>query len=236
MELFVTQKRALTITEISDAFGWPRSSTFNIVTTLAKKGYLYEPVGNGMYFPTGKMRLLGEQLSAAEPLPPTVHYELQELVTATGATAVVAGVAAGSGIFLDVVEAESDIRYFARVGKSVRLETTAVGHAILSQYPEKERESILKRFKYEASNLMKQTNAEQMEKSIRASAKRGWFEWKGTPAFGLTGVAVPLPLRGRRLALGLGGPTFHMQNKTEKFAAALQAAAARIVKSDKTSG
>ena len=41
MEFFAQARKPATLAEIADHFGWPRSSTFNLLTTLSEKGYLY---------------------------------------------------------------------------------------------------------------------------------------------------------------------------------------------------
>lgn len=47
IEFFATHRRPATLAEISKHFGWPRSSTFNLLGTLANRGYLYEPRARG---------------------------------------------------------------------------------------------------------------------------------------------------------------------------------------------
>ena len=43
MEYFARRKRPATLAEISDDLGWPRSSTFNLVGTIADKGWPKAP-------------------------------------------------------------------------------------------------------------------------------------------------------------------------------------------------
>ena len=52
LEHFSQVKKPLSVKEIVEEFGWPRSSAFNIVNTLVDSGYLYQPVHRGGYFPT----------------------------------------------------------------------------------------------------------------------------------------------------------------------------------------
>ena len=41
LEFFARVRRPATLSEIAQEFGWPRSSTFNIVGTLVERGFLY---------------------------------------------------------------------------------------------------------------------------------------------------------------------------------------------------
>src|ERR1700751_5096633 len=85
MEFFAHTKKPATLAEISDHFGWPRSSTFNLLATLSEKGYfnrrappwekayLSEPRRRGGYYPTPRWLTLARMFSEVEPLPPWTH-------------------------------------------------------------------------------------------------------------------------------------------------------------------
>src|SRR3546814_5062662 len=47
LEYFARRLKPATPAEIAEDLGWPRSSTFKLVGTLASKGYLYEPRARG---------------------------------------------------------------------------------------------------------------------------------------------------------------------------------------------
>src|ERR1700759_5073947 len=106
LEFFARIKRPATLTEIAQEFGWPRSSTFNMVGTLVERGFLYEPKPRTGYYPTPRWLTLSPNNAEAEPLPPSLHRLLMDLVQETGETAYVAAPAGDSVVFLDVVESE----------------------------------------------------------------------------------------------------------------------------------
>src|SRR5690625_1191956 len=58
-----------TLTEISNHFDWPRSSTYNLLNTLSYHGYLYEPHQRGHFYPTPKLLDLGLSIIDKAPLP-----------------------------------------------------------------------------------------------------------------------------------------------------------------------
>jgi DNA-binding IclR family transcriptional regulator len=60
LEYFARTKKPATLAELADHFGWPRSSTFNLLTTLSEKGYLYEPRPRAGNYPTPRSRWRGE--------------------------------------------------------------------------------------------------------------------------------------------------------------------------------
>jgi DNA-binding IclR family transcriptional regulator len=210
MEFFARRKTPATLSEISQEFGWPRSSTFNIVGTLVERGFLYEPVPRDGYYPTPRWLVLAQEIAAAEPLPADVHKFLHDLMSATGETAFIAAPAGTSAVLLDVVETNADIRYFARIGKRVPIQATAAGRAILSQYGASERASVLKKVKFERYQSGSLMSVKSVEDDIAQSIARGWFESIDGFTKDLAGVAMPLPVQGRRLSVVVGGPTFRI--------------------------
>src|SRR3546814_12524314 len=64
LEYFARRLKPATPAEIAEDLGWPRSSTFKLVGTLASKGYLYEPRARGGYSPIPRKseeRRVGEE-------------------------------------------------------------------------------------------------------------------------------------------------------------------------------
>ena len=86
MEYFARRKRPATLAEISDDLGWPRSSTFNLVGTIADKGWLYEPRARNGYYPSPRWLMLARAVADAEPLPDAAHALVTEIADQTGET------------------------------------------------------------------------------------------------------------------------------------------------------
>src|SRR4051812_47762089 len=98
MEFFAQTRKPATLAEIADHFGWPRSSTFNLLATLSEKGYLYEPRPRAGFYPTPRWLAMARMISEVEPLPPWTHTLIADLSAETGETASIvapAGVMAG---------------------------------------------------------------------------------------------------------------------------------------------
>ena len=131
-EYFAQVRKPATLAEVADHFGWPRSSTFNLLTTLAEKGYLYEPRPRTGYYPTPRWLALAKTISEVEPLPDWTHALIAELSTETGETAAIAAPAGTMAVFIDVVESGASIRYFAQIGHRVPIHATSSGENVFS--------------------------------------------------------------------------------------------------------
>jgi IclR family transcriptional regulator, acetate operon repressor len=222
LEYFATVKKPASLAEISAAMGWPRSSTFNLLTTLAKRGFLYEPRPRGGYYPSPRWLALIQTIAEPEHLPDELCKAVDEIARTTGETVAVAAPSVTNAVFLYVVESVAAIRFSASVGHQVPIHATACGRALLSQYSPLERASVLKKVQYVRFSNRSLMNAEQVEAEIKRSEARGWHENIEGHAADLNGVAAPVGLGDRRLAVVVGGPATRMRNRVPQIAATLK--------------
>jgi len=229
LEYFARVKRPATLSEIAQEFGWPRSSTFNMVGTLVERGFLYEPRPRAGYYPTPRWLALSRDIAEAEPLPPSLHRMLLDLAKATGETVYVAAPAGDRAVFLDVVESAFDIRYFAEIGKRLPIHATATGRAILAQYSPAERQSVLAKIKFERYQPNTPMSIAAVEAEIAQDLERGWFLGATQFTPDVMGLSVMLPLGGRPLSLSIGGPNFRMEKRMADLGSMLRDAASAYV-------
>lgn len=229
MALFIRTGKPLSVRDIVDEFSWPRSSVFNMVSTLVEEGYLYQPVPRGGYCPTSKWMDLARGLSDSQPLPESVHHLLVDLMHRTGETLCLASPEGNSVVLLDVVEPQAVIRYTASAGQRLPIQVTAAGRAILAQYSPSERAATLKRIDYQRYARGEFMSPEAVEEDIQASLKDGWYVNLGIYAEDLAGIAVPFPFRHRRNAIVLGAPVSRVKDRVAPLGRLLLDAVARFL-------
>lgn len=218
LEFFATHRRPASLAEIARHFDWPRSSTFNLLGTLSGRGYLYEPKARGGYYPTPLWSTMVQQIEGADPIPLQLHGLLQALVRETGETAVLAAASGACALFVDAVEAPHAIRYTAKPGKLIPLHVTATGRALLSQMSPADRASILRRATFERYTPTTLMSVAAVEKEIKKSLERGWFEGNAEFTTDLGGVAVPLKMPHRQFAVLVAGPMFRVKARSAELA------------------
>lgn len=218
IEFFAAHRKPATLAEIAKHFDWPRSSTFNLLGTLASRGFLYEPRGRGAYYPSPVWSALIQQIDAADPIPHQLHHLLERLVELTGETAVLAAASGSSAVFVDAVESPHAVRYTAKPGKMIPLHVTATGRALLAQMTPADRAGILRRATFERYTPSTLMSVAAVEKEVRKSQERGWFEGNAEFTHDLGGVALPLTLPHRQFAVLLAGPMFRVKTRSEELA------------------
>jgi len=206
IEFFAERGRPASLAEISKHFGWPRSSTFNLLRTLSNRGYLYEPQAKQGYYPSPRWITLIHKIDQAGLIPPALQELVKAVCDRTNETTVLAGISGMQALFLCAVETVRDVRYAAHVGKTVPLHTTATGRALLAQLPEPSKASILKRVTFQRYTPFSLMSVEAVEREIAVSLNRGYFEGIGEYSRDLGGYALILPNQERQLALLVAGP------------------------------
>ncbi len=218
IEYFAQHRRPATLAEVAKHFDWPRSSTFNLLGTLASRGYLYEPRARGGYYPSPKWLSLLQQIERAEPIPEQLHTLLRVLAERTGETAVLAATSGAYAVFVETVESSHAIRYTASPGKLVPLHVTATGRALLSLLSPSDRASVLRGATFERYTPTTLMSVAAVEKEIQRSLQRGWFEGAAEFTTDLGGVALPLYVPHRHFALLVAGPMFRIQTRSSELA------------------
>lgn len=227
-EVYARGQSSMTLTELAQALGIPKSSAFNVIETLVSRGFLYETRPRGGYYPTQRLHELSRSMLAGDPLTARFHEALERLAVAAGETAVLAVRERDDVLYVDVVEAATPIRYFAQVGERRPIYTTASGKAILTSCAPDERAAILRALRYLPYQRATLTDAGALAADLDAAIARGWCEDVAETTLDVMGLGVAVVVRGRRYGLAVAGPIYRMENRKEELVAHLRAAAARI--------
>lgn len=218
IEFFADRASPASLTEIQDHFGWPRSSTYNILSTLVERGYMYEPARRGGYYPTRRWLDIARAFVGADPIDAKLSDMLIRLARETGETAILAAPAGRHSVYIDVIESNSPVRYAARSGMRVPIHAGASGRALLSRYSPAERRRTLSGINYRRYGEGALISPEAVEAEIAASLARGWFQSLYEYDADLAAVAVPLKAGDRRLAVAVAGPVSRLGDRCRDMA------------------
>ena len=222
LEFFAERQRPANAAEIADALGWPRSSTFKLVGTLAGMGYLYEPLPRGGHYPSPRWLELAEKVSQADPLPAELEPLIRDVMQESGETVAISAPAGAHAMFVAVAESRQPVRYFARVGDRVPIHASSAGRALLAQMRAEEREALYRRVDFTSYSATTPMTPESVEAELAEAAARGWHQSNAEYTPDLAGVAVPLAYAGRRLSIVVVGPVSRCLERRAETAALLQ--------------
>jgi len=228
LEFFADRQRPATLADVVSHFDWPRSSAFNILSTLSEQGYLYEPRARAGYYPTPRWSQLAAGFAQGEPIPGRLIRVMMELAAETNETVCISAPSGLHAVFLDVIESPASIRYAAQPGKRVPIHATASGQALLSQYPENSLDVLLRKVNFERYGPGTPISSDEVLAQIETGRRRGWFQSASHFSPDLGGVAVPVADNSRIFGITIAGPLFRVGDKAEHHAILLHKAIDRI--------
>lgn len=228
LEFFAAHKAPATLAEVSAAFGWPRSSTYNTLTTLTEAGFLYEPRARAGFYPTLRWLQLAQEIAEAEPIPETLTGLVHDLARSTGETAWISAPSGLHAVMLYVVESRAPVRYAARPGDRVPIHATASGQALLSRMPSRDVEVILRKVAYVRYGSGTPVTRAEVMKDLEQGKARGWFASSSNYSADLGGVSAPVEMAGRAFAVTVAGPIFRIGDRMEETASRMLDALAAL--------
>ena len=228
IELFSRQRRPMTLTQIAEALGLAKSTTYNMIETLMARGYLYEVRVRGGYYLSRKLLSAGKRIAEGDPVTAIIQDFLHKLAFETGETAILAVRDKSHVIYLDVVESQQPIRYSAYVGDRRPVYATSGGKAILSSYADDVFEKTLASLDFKDARETTIRDAHTLRDNIAEGIRRGFFLNCSEYTPDVTGIGLPITVEGRVLGLSIAGPNHRMRGRSETIANALRCAAAEI--------
>lgn len=124
----------LPLAELSEQVSLPKPTVHRIVRDLALMGYV-QRVGNGRYRLTDRFRRLAGG-TAEQWLITVARPVLEHLHEQTGETVNLGTLRGGRVLYLQVLESRHPLRRMVKPGESELSYSTALGRAIVSQWPE----------------------------------------------------------------------------------------------------
>ena len=222
-ELFATEQRPLSLTELARLMDVPMSSCLALARTLVSRGYLYEVRKRGGYYPTRRLQLLASAIDAVDSIVAMVHPQLVELRDVSGETAVLGKIHGTAVVYLDVVESTQAIRYTREPGELRPLHANSIGKAIFGEMSAQEQQALGSQLSFERFTEATIPNLPALVSEAALAKKRGWSVNFAESAPELSAVAIALRIGEELYGLSIVGPTERIRRDHETHAKTLQA-------------
>jgi DNA-binding IclR family transcriptional regulator len=228
-ELFATEQRPLSLTELARLLNAPMSSCLALARTLVSRGYLYEVRKRGGYYPTRRLQQLASAIDAVDPIVEMLHAQLVELRDVSGETAVLGKIHGTAVVYLDVVESDKAIRYTRKPGDLRPLHANSIGKAIFSELSANAQQVLGSQLSFERFTEATVKDLAALIEQAAEVKTRGWSINFGESAPELSAIAVALEIGGDLYGLSVVGPTERIRRDHETHAKTLQAVKQEIL-------
>ncbi|HCT81819.1 MAG TPA: IclR family transcriptional regulator [Micromonosporaceae bacterium] len=191
LETLAASPTRLTLSELQERMGYPRSSLHALVRTLRELKWV-ESDETGSSFGVGPHALLsGTAYLDRDPALPHALEALEDLRAEIGYTVHYARRDEAHVLYLASRESRNSVRVVSRVGRRLPTHITALGQALLAELTTEEVEKVLPST-LEAYTAHSITDRSALQAELAAVRDRGWAveHEQGTPEVACVGAAV----------------------------------------------
>lgn len=191
LETLAASPTRLTLSELQERMGYPRSSLHALVRTLRELKWV-ESDETGSSFGVGPHALLsGTAYLDRDPALPHALEALEDLRAEIGYTVHYARRDEAHVLYLASRESRNSVRVVSRVGRRLPTHITALGQALLAELTTEEVEKVLPST-LEAYTAHSITDRSALLAELAAVRDRGWAveHEQGTPEVACVGAAV----------------------------------------------
>ena len=213
----------LSLGQIADKVGLPRSTVQRIVAALIDEGLLIANRASGVRLGPA-LQALAE--AARYSTVDLCRPHLNALMTATGETVDLSALRGGKMVFLDQVQGLHRLRAVSSVGDHFPLTTTANGRAALAILPEAEAEMLARA---EWDQAAKPADMAALRSHLTNARRLGFAEDKDDHTEGISAVGIAFrDLAGEIFAISVPIPTSRYGEQRQTVIAAVLALRADI--------
>lgn len=192
MEIFIKKDGGLSLTEISKLTGLNASTTYRLVSTLLKRGYLAHHRRKGMYALGLKMLDYNYAIRRTLKFIDFAYLSLSKLSKEQKESAYLAVMDGDESLVVEEVGIDEGLRINSPVGKRLKLHCTACGKILLASLSEEERKEYYRRNTLQRFTKNTITDASRLEKEIENVKLEGVAFCEEEYTMGIWAAAAPI--------------------------------------------
>ena len=191
-EVFLKNDGPLSLTEISRLTGLNAATTYRLVSTLSKRGYLSPHQSKGMY--TLGLKMLDYNFAIRRNLKfiDFAYLSLSKLSKEQNESVYLAVKDGDESVVIEEVGIDEELRINSPVGKRLKLHCTAGGKILMASLSAEEREAYYRRNKLQSFTKNTITDIDELEKQLEIAKTEGVAYDNEEYRMGIWAVAAPI--------------------------------------------
>jgi DNA-binding IclR family transcriptional regulator len=176
IELFATERRPLSLSDISRLLKIPVSSCHDVLKALQSRGFIYEIGPRAGFYPTTRLLDLSRVISDNDPILRRAEILLRKVRATIDESVSLAKSGETTANYLLVLPPSHPFRFMVEVGSAVRsLHSTSAGKAYLGSLPPEKFEAYLRHAKLVPMTAKSIRSKAALRADIEQSKKRGYY-------------------------------------------------------------
>lgn len=230
IEQLATSESGLSLSEITEQTGYPKSTVHRLLATLIARHYIEKDESDSVYYLGLKFveiaSLYLNKIDLTTEAAPIMHT----LATRFNATSYLGVLENNEVRYLEKIEKFNSLRLYTSIGKREPVYCTALGKVLLASLPKDECARIGESLIFEKLTPNTKMSYDELLLDIDFARQNGFALDNGEHTFGSSCVAVPIrDYTGNVIAaISLSGPGLIQENKVETLFKELQASATSL--------
>jgi len=173
LEELATSQNGLSLSELTTALGLPKSSTYGMLLTLERLGYLLRNENTGRYLFGMKILTLANMAMNGLNLRKLSSTQIRQLMLRTGLTVHMAIQERNEVVIIEKADSPYTPKVETWVGKRMGIHCTAAGKALLCDWPEDDIDRLM-RFGLPRYNDNTIVSPQKLKKELAQIRKQGY--------------------------------------------------------------
>ena len=174
LDLIAASRTAMTLTEIAEASGLPKSSAHRLLVHLREADALAFDSLRQTYRPGSRLLRWGAQTQTNSNLVAAATPHMKALCAKTGLRVALSVLDGAAVLFLHTVETGAPFRLAPRVGEHSPLHASAAGKIFLAGMDAKDQNKLLSKCDFEQCTEFTITDADDLREEIKRVADQGY--------------------------------------------------------------
>lgn len=192
IELLAIEREGIGVTEIGNRLGLHKSTVHRLLNALAERGYIekdqkYSTYKVGLKFIEISSLYLNKLELKTEALP-----YMRRLAENVGQPVHLAILDGKEAVYIEKVEAVSNIRMYSQIGRRVPVYCSAIGKVLLSGLKEADCKNIIKTIHFSKFTEKTHQKYEELEKDVHRASLSGWALDDEEHEAGIRCIAAPV--------------------------------------------
>ena len=192
VEALADEPREHSLTALSKALGWPKSTVHGLLSTMVKHHYAQQSAETGRYRLGVRFFELGARVGGMWDIRTLAAPYLQTLNRDLGEMIQLATEDQGEVLYLEKLDSLHIIRIVSDIGRRLPMHCTGLGKAMLAYMPASRVRQIVQQQGLKAYTAKTLTSLPMLEKELETIRARGYAMDDGEIMEGLRCVAAPI--------------------------------------------
>jgi IclR family KDG regulon transcriptional repressor len=230
LEYFRDHREPHSLKQLTQALGYPQSSTTVLLKSLVTLGYINYDRVHRVYFPTLRVASLGDWISQALLGQGRLLEAMRDVFNGTGETV---SIAVQNDVYMQyirVIQSSHALRFYTEEGSMRPLVQSSLGWLLMSTRPDEEVERLVRRANIAIPRPGDRVKVNEMVERIAALRGQPTVYAENTPLLGGATLCTLLPvtIHDQPVAFGLGGALERVRPLRQRYAALLRRAALSV--------